>query len=139
MKTQIPLPLASTRDLRTATFLEGPGNAAAVRALAAPFHAGVLALVGPPGSGKTHLATQWAARNGATIISGADPAPAGNLVIESADAGLDHEQLFHLINQSLAGERQILITARTRPASWPTPLPDFRSPSGGLDMKNRGL
>lgn len=93
-------------------------------------------LIGPPGSGKSHLAAIWAATAEAEIIEARSltrdgvPAlgPLGALVVENADLpGLDEAALFHLIN--LAQERglHLLVTARDLPAHWGVKLPDLLS------------
>ena len=104
-------------------------------------HAGCLALIGPEGSGKSHLARTWAAKAGAAILSGesADmahlPSIAGKpVLIEDADQGAPDELLFHLIN--MAGEvgGGLLITARAPPSAWRTVLPDLRSRLNALPV-----
>ncbi|MCP1560338.1 UNVERIFIED_ORG: chromosomal replication initiation ATPase DnaA [Methylobacterium sp. SuP10 SLI 274] len=81
----------------------------------------VFLLRGPPGSGKSHLASIWATRAQAWTVSAADVAmdrvshliSNGALVVEDVDraAGRDEAALFHLLN--LARERRfpVLLTA----------------------------
>jgi chromosomal replication initiation ATPase DnaA len=91
---------------------------------------GRLALFGPQGTGKTHLARAWAARSGAFVAS--DPAlhlartPVGPVLLEDVDRGVADDALFHLINRADAGG-SLLLTARTAPRLWPASLPDLRS------------
>jgi chromosomal replication initiation ATPase DnaA len=96
---------------------------------------GKLALAGPPGAGKSHLAAVWAAEAGATVmasadLSGAPPLPR-NLVVEDADrvAGDDaaERRLLHLHNGVLEAGGRLLLTARAAPARWPVALPDLAS------------
>lgn len=102
---------------------------------------GALALVGPAGSGKTHLANDWAERVGARVLSGAGWTPAdlaklegGPVLLEGADReGLD-EALFHLINMAARPGGSLLLTARTPPAAWPAALPDLRSRLNALPV-----
>lgn len=114
-------------------FVRGPSNAGAVAAVEAwpGWPAGCLAVVGPKGSGKSHLARAWAARTGALILSAETPdveAAAGRpVLLEDADRGVSTESLFHLINLAGRDGGGLLLTARTRPATWPTALPDLRS------------
>jgi chromosomal replication initiation ATPase DnaA len=92
---------------------------------------GRLALIGPEGSGKSHLAMGWAARTGAFVVG--PPAldlarlPVGPILLEDADrGGVADDALFHLINRADAGG-SLLITARTPPRLWMAQLPDLRS------------
>ena len=91
---------------------------------------GRLALVGPEGSGKTHLARIWAARSGATIAAGPDidlsQLPSGPILLEDADRGVGDTVLFHLINRADTGG-SLLLTGRAAPRQWPATLPDLRS------------
>jgi chromosomal replication initiation ATPase DnaA len=102
-----------------------------------------LALVGPEGSGKTHLAHVWAARAGARIMPAAalpriDPGAMpeeGALVVEDGDripglgaAAREAEvALFHLANRLQAGGGSLLVTGRGAPARWEIGLPDLAS------------
>jgi chromosomal replication initiation ATPase DnaA len=132
---QLRLDLQRTISHRRDDFVVSPANEGAVAAVDAwPDRAGgSLALVGPEGSGKTHLALSWAERTGAAFFAGAAAELAdlstleGRLVaIDDADA-VDDETLFHLINQSGLPGGGLLLTTRVRPAAWETKLPDLRS------------
>jgi len=113
-------------------FVVSPSNAAAIAALDAwpTWPGGSLALIGPAGCGKTHLACDWAARRGATVVRRVDPEltdpPSGAILLEDADQGVADETLFHLINRADAGAT-LLVTARSLPQTWPVALPDLRS------------
>ena len=84
-----------------------------------------IALVGPEGSGKTHLATIWAAAAGARVTSARMLAEAdlpaalatGALVVEDAAAMADERALFHLINLAREEDAYLLFTARTAAAA----------------------
>lgn len=93
-------------------------------------------LIGPAGSGKTHLAHVWAATAQATVIAASDLAGAdlpglaavGAVVVEDAER-LPPEAaaaLFHLHN-ILQDGGYLLITAATPPRDWPATLPDLAS------------
>ncbi len=90
-----------------------------------------LALIGPEGSGKTHLATLWADRVGAvvanarTLTEGAIP-PGRPILLEDVDAEAADETLFHVISRT-DPDASLLLTARTAPRAWRTDLPDLRS------------
>ena len=95
----------------------------------------VAVLVGPEGSGKSHLASIWRARAGAVPIlpaaapgSPADAVAAHPLLLEDADAAeLNEAGLFHRINSVRAGATYLLITSRRPPSAWPVGLPDLKS------------
>ena len=96
----------------------------------------LLALIGPPGSGKTHLAHIWRARTGALTAGPGDvtaenlPAllSAGHLVLEDMpSASLDETAMFHLVNMAREEGAAILLTSRMFPARWPVALPDLKS------------
>jgi chromosomal replication initiation ATPase DnaA len=97
--------------------------------------ANALALVGPEGSGKTHLAMIWASMAGARVISArslrdADVPSAlatGALVVEDAAAGADDRALFHLINLAREDNAALLFTARSPPPTWAVAIPDLLS------------
>ncbi len=115
------------------TFISSACNADAGAAVSAwrAWPGGKLALVGPEGSGKTHLATIWAHAVGAKVLSANEDAEAalvhaGPTVIEDADRRPADETLFHLIDRADAAS-PLLITARIAPRAWATDLPDLRS------------
>ncbi|MGL5137095.1 MAG: hypothetical protein ACRC7G_04930, partial [Beijerinckiaceae bacterium] len=103
---QLPLDLPLEPRFGKEDFLVSHSNADAYGMLEAwpDWPGGMLAVVGPTGSGKSHLAAIWAARAGAIQISGqalgsaAIPAlvASGAIAIEDADQpGLDETALFH--------------------------------------------
>ena len=131
MGRQLRLDLDRAASHDRADFVVSACNAEAVRMLDAwpAWHGGCLALVGPAGSGKTHLARAWADRAGAVTFEGDQPvAPAVDRPVlwEDAERDLQEESLFHLINAApTAGG--LLVTGRTAPVAWPVGLPDLRS------------
>ena len=134
---QLALALDHAESLAREDFLSGSSNENALALIDAwpdwPAHA--IALVGPEGSGKTHLATIWATAAGARVVSGRTlreiDVPAalatGALVIEDAGAIADERALFHLINLAREEGAYLLFTARSSPALWPAGLPDLVS------------
>lgn len=95
----------------------------------------VVVLAGPAGSGKSHLASIWRERSGATALNAADIAghiasldPVRPVLIDDADAArLDEEGLFHLINAVRGANTTLLLTARRFPSAWGVVLPDLAS------------
>ena len=75
MSAQAPLDLRfpRRRGMGRADFIEGPPNAAALRLVEGwrSWPGGRLALVGPEGAGKSHLAHVFAGETGAAIVSAA--------------------------------------------------------------------
>ena len=83
-----------------------------------------MALVGPAGAGKSHLASIWAAQSGARFLSARAlhsaclPASlaTGALVVEDmADSVADELALFHLLNLAREENAHLLFTARKPP------------------------
>jgi chromosomal replication initiation ATPase DnaA len=134
---QLALALDHAESFAREDFLSGLSNESALALIDAwpDWPARAIALVGPEGSGKTHLATIWAAAAGARVISGRTlgeidiPAAlaTGALVIEDAAAIADERALFHLINLAREQGAFLLFTARTTPSLWPLTLPDVVS------------
>ncbi len=137
MTEQLVLNLPVRPALGREDFFLSPGNALAVAEIDRweAWPAGKLALIGPEGAGKTHLAHVWAEQAGATILpatglAGWEPRP-GNYAIEDIpDAAGDEEAeraLFHLHNFVLAEGGRLLVTGVTPPALWVIDLPDLAS------------
>ena len=82
----------------------------------------IVVLVGPEGSGKSHLAAIWAEHSGARFLAarslaGSDPPAAlatGALVVEDLATGrFDETALFHLLNLAREEAAYVLLTARS--------------------------
>ena len=122
-----------------ADFIQSPSDAEALAAVRdwGAWPGGAFALVGPAGSGKTHLADLWAQESGAVRIGPDQPittfaAPA--VLVEDADRrAFRGEGLFHLLNAADAGAR-VLLTAREPPTSWAVAVPDLRSRVNALHV-----
>lgn len=133
MARQLRLSLRGPPAFTRETFVPGGSNAQARAAIDAwpAWPGGCLALIGPEGVGKTHLARAWAAAANAVILDAAKldvaAAEVRPALIEDVDRGLDDEALFHLINVAARGGKGLLLTARALPLAWPAGLPDLRS------------
>ncbi len=94
-----------------------------------------LVIIGPPGSGKTHLAAVFAIKSNARLVSLDElETIAANLsqdvIVEDMAGGLsaEHEESFlHLYNVVKEAGHRMLITSRLAPGRWPMALPDLRS------------
>jgi len=131
---QLSLGLTRPPVYTRAAFVASAANEAALAAIEAwpAWPGGALALVGPEGSGKTHLATVWAERAGAVRHEGGAVVDGRPVLVEDADT-IGDEALFHLINRAPT-DGGLLLTARTRPSSWPAALPDLRSRLNALTV-----
>ncbi len=133
---QLALALQHSESYAREDFLAGPCNEAALKLIDSwpDWPANAMALVGPEGSGKSHLASIWAARSGARIISGRSLNGANlmaalataALVIEEA-AAADERALFHLFNLAREEKAFLLFTTRTPLASWRVATADLAS------------
>jgi chromosomal replication initiation ATPase DnaA len=135
---QLAFVLPHAENFSRDDFLEGPSNANGLHLVEQwPDWPGrVVVLVGPEGSGKSHLAAIWAETAGARFLSaralGGAHLPAtlatGALVVEDLTAEkFDERPLFHLLNLAREHEAFLLVTARTPPAGWKVQIADLAS------------
>lgn len=119
-------------------FLPAPSNREALDAIRRWPHwpAPLLLVVGPEGSGKSHLAHLWAEQAAATVIraetlSDADverSLAGAPVAVEDADrVGESEARLFHIVNAALHGGGSMLLTARAAPDGWGVKTPDLLS------------
>nr|WP_295113082.1 chromosomal replication initiator DnaA [uncultured Caulobacter sp.] len=148
MSTQFRLPLTAAPTYAREDFAVSPGNSDAVARLDAwpDWSEGRLALVGPAGSGKTHLARAWAAQADAAVIDATGPAEAAldlaalrgkAILVEDADRrgeALPDEALFHILNMAGVDGGTVLLTGRVAPLAWETCVPDLRSRLNALPV-----
>jgi chromosomal replication initiation ATPase DnaA len=143
LPAQLRLKLDHSRPFRREDFLAAESTADALALLDAwpAWRGGALALVGPAGSGKTHLASAWAERASAKVLSPLGRKPVdlsslegGPVLLEDADRPDLDETLFHLINIAARPGGSLLLTARTPPSAWPAVLPDLRSRLNALPV-----
>lgn len=144
---QLPLEWGHREALGADDFLVAPPNRDAIAWLDRWPEWRALALYGPPGCGKTHLATVWQARAGARFLTpaqlaatGADEAAGpGGLILDGGDWGfggdgaeLAERPLLHLYNLQLERGGSLLFTSPEPPSRWGLALADLRSRLGAL-------
>jgi chromosomal replication initiation ATPase DnaA len=135
---QLLLALDHSVSFAREDFLSGPSNVAALSLVERwpDWPDRIVALVGPEGSGKSHLAAIWAEATGARILSAKllsettvpGALATGALVIEDLEAvALDEQALFHLINLAREERTYLLLTSRSAVASFPIRIRDLAS------------
>lgn len=138
MARQLGLALPHQPQMTRADFLVGASNEAAV-ALIDRFPAWPnrnLLLIGPAGSGKSHLGRIWREIAGARAIRAAalreaeiEPSLAeGRLLVEDLhEPDLDEAVLFHLLNRARERSAFLMLTSRVPPHELAVALPDLVS------------
>ena len=95
-----------------------------------------LAVHGPEGCGKTHLAHVFASRANALLLCDADmvsidPVALAHrysaIILDRTDGPIHEQNLFHLFNAIREAQGHFLISSREAPARWLVELPDLRS------------
>jgi chromosomal replication initiation ATPase DnaA len=137
LAAQLPLALPHAPDLSRETFVTGESNRTALALIDSwpAWPAPLAVLSGPPGAGKTHLASIWAERAGArtvragSLFEGAFGGLASRaLALEDIDAACVPEQaLFHLINAAAENGCGVLLVSRRPAGEWRVALADLRS------------
>jgi chromosomal replication initiation ATPase DnaA len=133
---QLVLELGLRPALGREDFLVTSSNAAAVELIDQwpnwPSYGAII--VGPPGSGKSHLVEVWRKKTGAPLCKvGAlkiDDVPTllqdKQLALEIHNS-FDERALFHLLNFAKQNGGQVLLTAQTPPLQWELQIPDLLS------------
>lgn len=146
LAAQAPLDLVFPRRkaMGRDDFIETAANADAAALVSAwrRWPEGRLALIGPKGGGKSHLAHVFTLESGAASRSAtglrAEDAPrllaSGAVVVEDVDRLAEAKEpdrveagLFHLLNLAAAEGGRVLLTGVEPPARWPARLPDLAS------------
>jgi chromosomal replication initiation ATPase DnaA len=128
-------------------YLVGAGNASAVALVEAwpnwPQPSALI--VGPPASGKTHLASVWQSRTRGAVVAASELSDAtvalfragetAALVVEDLDRAIaDDRVLFHLLNHARESLKPMLLTSAAAPGELHIALPDLRSRLRALAM-----
>ncbi|HET7716445.1 MAG TPA: DnaA/Hda family protein [Bauldia sp.] len=136
--TQLTLGFPHEPTTGRADFVTGRANAEALALIETmrdwPVR-GVL-LVGPEGSGKSHLASIFCEYPGAARIAARDVArddadrvtAGGAVAVEDLHAGpIDEAALFHVLNLAMERDAKVLMTSRNGPGQLQFQLPDLLS------------
>jgi len=144
MARQLTFDLPVRTALGRGDFFVSAANAQALARISdwANWPLGKLALVGPEGAGKTHLAHVWAEEAGGDVLDAGDinaldvTAIGTALAIDGADSlSRDAETaLFHLHNHLAAQRLPLLLIGRSAPARWDIALPDLKSRLDAADV-----
>ena len=135
---QLVLALDHSVSFAREDFLRGPSNSTALTLIERwpDWPDRIVALIGPEGSGKSHLAAIWAEATGARVLSAKllsttdvpGALATGALVVEDLESvALDEQALFHLINLAREERAYVLLTARSAPASFAVTIRDLAS------------
>ena len=115
-RAQIPLDLTPAPDFTFERFIEAPSNAGALAIVESwpAWPAPAILLLGPEGTGKTHLGEAWLKHSHGVFL-------------DNAHTQSD-ETLFGFINRALRGEIPgLLLASRVAPSDWGVSLPDLKS------------
>lgn len=132
---QLPLDLPTTPRFGRDAFLRAPSNRASLEMVERwpDWPAPALLLIGPAGSGKSHLCAIWAARAGALAVC-PEALPALDALVAAAPRAIviddvarvrDETALFHLINFVTESGASLLMSASGPPRGFR--LPDLVS------------
>jgi chromosomal replication initiation ATPase DnaA len=146
---QLAFALGHATSFAREDFLEGPPNSAALAMVERwpDWPDRVLVVIGPEGSGKSHLAAIWAQTAGARFLAARALAETnlpralstGALVIENiAPETVDERALFHLLNLTREHEAFLLVTAHAPPSGWKLQVADLASRLRALPVVELG-
>jgi chromosomal replication initiation ATPase DnaA len=135
---QLAFALPHAESLSRDDFLEGPSNGQALALVEnwPDWPNCIMMMVGPEGSGKSHLAAIWAAESGARIVAAHALTPTnvpgalatGALVVEHLEpGGFDERAVFHLLNLAREEGAFVLMTGRIAPSAYTVELRDAGS------------
>lgn len=134
---QLPLPLSPDESYSRADLVVAPANAQAVAFVESwpDWAVSTVAIHGPHGCGKTHLARMWQQLSGARLVRASDLAAGeasgvGPLVIEDVDQGpvtSERDAALFAAFELARPSNPLLLTGLEPPAAWPCELPDLKS------------
>lgn len=133
MTRQLPFELPHRASFDRADLIESDANGLAVEAIDSwpEWRHPVLMIVGPPGSGKSHIAEAFAAISGGSHARPGDmfePQPGFVRVIDDVDrTDLAEEEVFAIVNAARTGLGHVLLTSRTPAPLLRLRLPDLAS------------
>jgi len=128
---QLPLDFRFRPALTAGDFVIGDANRDALAWVDRwpdwPSHS--LAIHGPEGCGKTHLAALWRARSNALTVNQppSEEETGVSALILDAPSTWPERALLHLLNREREAGHSVLILDRVAPARWNVGLPDLRS------------
>jgi chromosomal replication initiation ATPase DnaA len=142
---QLLLALDHSVSFSREDFLQGPPNSAAFNLVERwpDWPDRIVALVGPQGSGKSHLAAIWAEATGARVLSAKllthtelpTAFATGALVLEDLEfESLDERALFHFLNLAREQAAYVLITSRSPLTTFPVVIRDLASRMRAVPM-----
>lgn len=148
MSEQLTFSLPVRESRERGDFFVSEANALAVARLdgVADWPSGKMVLVGPEGSGKSHLAHTWTEAQGAGPVATLSDLPETDilsitepLAIDIEDhllptTGAAEEALFHVHNHMQSHHLPLLLIARQPPAQWDIALPDLKSRMEATDI-----
>lgn len=120
---QIPLDLTPVPDFTFESFIQAPSNAGALNVVRSwpAWPAAAMMLLGPEGTGKTHLGDAWAATSGGVFFDNAETRT--------------EDDLFAMINRALRGDIPgLLLASRVPPLHWGVSMPDLISRLGAMPV-----
>ena len=130
---QLTLNLDHRPAMEREDFLVSPANAEAEEWVDRwpEWPGSAIVIVGPAGSGKSHLGHVWRKRSQAAFVGpDATPDPAAtpkNVFVDDVDSQNRDAFIFHLYNAVSRDGGHALLTTRTPPARWTGRLPDLAS------------
>lgn len=135
MAAQLPLDISGTPSFSRDDIVVTGTNAAAFAFVDGwpDWPAPVAMLVGPEGSGKSHLGRVWCEASGAIELAAddlmvADFAEPSDYFLEDLDrSAINETVLFHLINAVRQSGHNLLLTSRLDAGALPVALPDLAS------------
>lgn len=135
MSVQLPLDLEAPDAFSRDNFIVNPALQIVLDVLLAPetWLGHHLLILGPKGSGKTHIGHVFAEAHRARFLTAAQThdlatahLPSAAFVVDDADLASE-EALFHLSNHVQISGQQLVLLTEKHPLLWDTQLPDLAS------------